>query len=54
MIVYVVVSRDIDKKTRVMYSEGISVYHSERDAEQEARKLRDIFDEVEVYQSEVR
>ena len=56
MIVYVVVSRDIDKNTHELYSEGISVYNSERDAERKAKELRKsgIFNQVDVYQSEVR
>lgn len=56
MIVYVVVARDIDKNTHELYSEGISVFHSERDAEREAKELRKsgTFNQVDIYESEVR
>ena len=56
MTVYLVVSRDIDKNTHELYSEGISIFYSERDAKQEANELRKsgIFNQIDVYQSEVR
>lgn len=54
MTVYLVVSRDINTKTHELYSEGFSIYYSKHDAEKEAKTLREIFDQVDIYESEVR
>lgn len=54
MVVYLVVARDINKKTHELFSEGFSVFYSEASAEKEAKSLREIYDEVDIYESEVR
>lgn len=53
MTVYLVVARDIDKQTHVLYYEEFIVCNTENEAEEEAKKLRTLYNQVDIYENEV-
>lgn len=54
MVVYLVVARDIDKQTHVLYYEEFAVYYTASKAEEAAKNLRTIYNQVDIYENEVR
>lgn len=54
MVVYLVVARDINRETHVLYYEEFSVCSSASKAEEEAKRLKTLYNQVDIYESEVR
>lgn len=54
MTVYLVVARDINRETHVLYYEEFLVCYTASKAEEEAKNLRTLYNQVDIYESEVR